>query len=107
MPYVRRDAAGQIVALSLEPLEGFEDIGDQPAAIAEFGNRLAGARTRLRESDRDVVRVLDDIVNVLIDKNLIRFTDLPPAAQRKLIERRGLRETGAHLGLLGEDPGLL
>jgi hypothetical protein len=54
-----------------------------------------------------VVRVLDDLVNLLIDKNLIRFTDLPVAAQRKLIERRGLRETGTHLGLLGEDTGLL
>ena len=83
MPYVRRDATGQLIALSSEE------------------------KARLQESDRDVVRVLDDLVNLLIDKNLIRFTDLPAAAQRKLIERRGLRETGSHLGLLGDDTSLL
>ncbi|MBP9034430.1 MAG: tryptophan synthase subunit beta [Pseudomonadales bacterium] len=107
MPYVRRDASGQVVALSTEPLEGFEHVAFDLPEIAEFEQRLGNARSRLEESDRDVVRVLDDLVNLLIDKNLIRFTDLPVAAQRKLIERRGLRETGTHLGLLGEDTGLL
>lgn len=107
MPYVRRDATGQVIALSSEPLEGFEHVPADLPEIAEFEHRLAGTRSRLEESDRDVVRVLDDLVNLLIDKNLIRFTDLPAAAQRKLIARRGLRESGSHLGLLRDDPGLL
>jgi hypothetical protein len=107
MPYVRRDATGQVIALSSEALEGFEEAQLDAAEFAEFELRLGDAKARLQESDRDVVRVLDDLVNLLIDKNLIRFTDLPAAAQRKLIERRGLRETGSHLGLLGDDSGLL
>jgi hypothetical protein len=107
MPYVRRDATGQVIALSSEPLDGFEHVAPDLPDIAEFEQRVGGPRSRLEESDRDVVRVLDDLVNLLIDKNLIRFTDLPVAAQRKLIERRGLRESGSHLGLLGDDPGLL
>lgn len=107
MPYVRRDRSGQVVALSTEPLEGFEQVAFDLPEIVAFEQRLGNSRSRLEESDRDVVRVLDDLVNLLIDKNLIRFTDLPVAAQRKLIERRGLRETGTHLGLLGEDTGLL
>lgn len=107
MPYVRRDAAGQIVAISVEPIEGFGEENSAAAAIDDLEQRLGSARSRLQESDREVVRVLDDLVNVLIDKNLIRFTDLPAAAQRKLIERRGLRESGTQLGLLGDDSGLL
>lgn len=103
MPYVRRDSDGRIVAVSLEPMEGFEQVAEDLEAMGEFEQSLGWPTTRLEESDREVVRVLDDLVNVLIEKNLIRFTDLPPAAQRKLIERRGLRDSGAQLGLLGDD----
>ncbi len=107
MRYVRRNACGEIVAVSVEPVEGFEATAADAADLAEFGQRVGVAQSRLAESDREVVRVLDDLVNVLIEKNLIRFTDLPPAAQRKLFERRELRENGTHLGLLGEDSALL
>ena len=107
MPYVRRDTNGQLIAVSSEPLEGFEETALDADEIDAFEHRLGDAKARLQESDRDVVRVLDDLVNLLIDKNLIRFTDLPAAAQRKLIERRGLRQSGSQLGLLRDDPGLL
>ncbi len=106
MRYVRRDADGGIVAVSLDPMEGFEPVAADDADVVAFGSRFSGPQSRFAESDREVVRVLDDLVNVLIEKNLIRFTDLPPAAQRKLMERRGLRENGTHLGLLGEDTAL-
>jgi len=103
MPYVRRDSTGQIVALSIEALEGFEALRSDSPEIADFELRLGAVRSQLHESDLEVIRVLDDIVNLLIEKNLIRFTDLPPAAQRKLSERRGLREHSAHLQLLGDE----
>lgn len=107
MRYVRRNVEGEIVAVSMEPIEGFEAITADATDLVEFGQRAGVVQSRLVESDREVVRVLDDLVNVLIEKNLIRFTDLPLAAQRKLFERRELREGGTHLGLLGEDHTLL
>jgi hypothetical protein len=107
MPYVRRDATGRIVAVSLEPLPGFDTRAVEGGEIAEFGEALVDARGRLQETDLDVVRVLDDLVNLLVDKNVIRFTDLPEAAQSKLIARRGLRETGRSLGLLGDEPRVI
>jgi hypothetical protein len=107
MPYVRRDGSGRIVAMSVAPLEGFEPVLADDAGLAEFELRADGALARLRESDMEVVRVLDDLIALLIEKNAIRFTDLPEPAQRKLMERRGLRERGAHLGLLGDDAPLL
>jgi hypothetical protein len=107
MPFVRRNSSGNIIAMSVQPLDGFELVEENDTDLAAFELRLVAAHDRLRESDREVVRVLDDLINVLIEKNTIRFTDLPDAAQKKLLERRGLREAGAHLGLLKDDPPLV
>jgi hypothetical protein len=107
MPYVHRDSAGKLIAVSIEPLAGYESVSPDLPELLEFEASLMPLRSRLRETDKDLVRVLDDLVNVLIDKNLIRFTDLPEAAQHKLIERRGLRESKSSLGLLGNDRAVL
>ena len=44
------------------------------------------------ESDLALARVIEDLIEVLIDKKLIMFTDFPAGAQRKLLDRRGLRK---------------
>ena len=45
----------------------------------------------LSRLDADFIRVLEDLVEVLIDKGVINLTDLPPEAQQKLSERRVAR----------------
>jgi len=59
----------------------------------------------LSQSDTSLVRVLEDLIDVLITRGVIQFTDLPEAAQAKLLERR---ETRANLSnrllLLPTDP---
>lgn len=45
----------------------------------------------LTQSDLALVRVLEDLIDTLIEKGLIQFTDLPPAAQAKLLSRRETR----------------
>ncbi|MDO8248386.1 MAG: hypothetical protein Q7T78_01525 [Rhodoferax sp.] len=59
-------------------------------------------------ADADFVRVIEDLIDTLIMKNVIRHTDLPAAAQRKLMLRKGLRNRiqGA-LNLLGDDERIL
>ena len=52
------------------------------------------AHTALSESDVGLARVLEDVIDVLITRGVIQFTDLPEAAQSKLLERR---ETRANL----------
>ena len=47
----------------------------------------------LAESDVTLARVLEDLIDVLITRGQIQFTDLPPAAQTKLLERRQNRST--------------
>lgn len=64
----------------------------------------ADALERLADSDQGMVRVLEDLIETLIAKNLIRFTDLPEAAQAKLLERRSLRRSVNALQIFrGED----
>ena len=45
----------------------------------------------LSQSDTAIARVLEDLVDVLITRGVIQFTDLPIAAQDKLLSRRQTR----------------
>ena len=58
----------------------------------------------LSQTDTSLVRVLEDLIDVLITRGHIQFTDLPQAAQAKLLERRQTRATlGRRLDLLPDD----
>ena len=62
----------------------------------------------LSETDVGLARVLEDLIDVLITRGHIQFTDLPQAAQAKLLERRQTRATlGKRLDLLSDDSGLI
>ena len=62
------------------------------------------ALAMLQKSDLEMVRVLDDLINLLIRKGVIAITDLPPMAQVKLMNRANARqELGGLEQLLGND----
>jgi len=42
--------------------------------------------------DADFVRVLEDVIDTLIARNVINITDLPDQAQAKLFARKNFRE---------------
>lgn len=50
----------------------------------------------LSQTDSGLARVLEDLIDVLITRGTIQFTDLPEAAQAKLLERRQTRATLTH-----------
>ncbi|MFC6806295.1 hypothetical protein ACFQE2_11470 [Methylophaga thalassica] len=55
-----------------------------------------------------MIRVLEDLINTLIDKQVILFTDLPIAAREKLANREKVRDQLNSLeNLMSDDPGLL
>ena len=61
---------------------------------------------QLKQSDFEMIRVLDDLIQVLTQKGVIRVTDLPPAAQAKLMDRTQAREAlGGLSQLIDEDEG--
>ena len=48
-------------------------------------------RLALQESDAEVARITEDLVYLLVKKNVILFTELPEVVQEKLISREKLR----------------
>lgn len=100
MPYVKRDAHGRIVRADLEPGEGLLEISANAQEMIEFMKGMGMEQDSLQQSDMRLVRVLEDLVDLLIARDVIRFTDLPQAAQEKLLERRSMRQSLGALNLL-------
>jgi hypothetical protein len=110
MPYVRRDSEGRVAAVFAEPqADADEFLGPGAEELRAFvgdPDDGGGARQTLTASDLELVRVLEDLIAVLLDKNIIQPTDLPAEARAKLLKRRQLRgELEALVGLVAEDDG--
>ena len=105
MPYVRRDAQGALVSLHRQS-EGLaqEWLDDDDASVQAFVGRQPASG--FQQLDVDFIRVLEDLIDVLIRRQVINVTDLPSAAQHKLYSRKGHRVPTAlsELNLLGEAP---
>jgi len=108
MPYARRDAAGRVIALTLEPETGDEELLDvgHPDVVAFLRGETAAPaqKVRLSTMDADMARVVEDLIDILVQRRVLMFTDLPPAAQRKLLERRRLRELSVPTPAVGSEP---
>ncbi len=100
MPYIKRDEQGRIVMVDLEPGEGLLEVSANSPEMIEFMKGMGMEQGSLQQSDMRLVRVLEDLVDLLIARDVIRFTDLPQAAQEKLLERRSMRQSLGALNLL-------
>jgi hypothetical protein len=89
MPYVIRNPAGAIIGLA----DTAQNSGDEELALdhPEVQSFLEMAKEQLLSSDSETIRVIEDLVDALIQKKLILLTDLPLAAQQKLNERQRIR----------------
>lgn len=101
MPYIRRDGQGNIAEVQLNPAPGLEEVAAGSPELLDFIRRIAPDQGPLEQSDMRLVRVLEDLIELLIARDVIRFTDLPLAAQEKLLERRSMRQSLGALDLLG------
>lgn len=90
MPYVTRNAEGQLESLHrLATDAASEFLDDRHPDVQAFLGDADGGFTRL---DADFVRVIEDLVDVLLSKNILNITDLPAEAQAKLFARKSFRE---------------
>ncbi|WP_252107273.1 MULTISPECIES: tryptophan synthase subunit beta like protein [unclassified Halomonas] len=107
MFYIKRNADGDIVTLSKEATsESSEQVSaDDPQVLAFLANE-PGAKANFLASDLAFVRVVEDLMEVLLDKGVISFTDLPQAAQNKVMQRKSLRAKN-NINLIGEDGGII
>lgn len=106
MPFVRRSTEGAIVALfNQETNEASEFLPpDDPQICAFLGVGSAESPANdFAVLDAGLIRVVEDLIDVLVAKGLLRLTDLPAPAQSKLLARKDVRRkmTGA-LNLLGD-----
>lgn len=101
MPYVKRDEQGLITTIKLEAGEDMEEVPSSSPELLDFMRRMGLEQSTLQQSDMRLVRVLEDLIDLLIDRDVIRFTDLPLPAQEKLMERRSMRQSLGALDLLG------
>jgi len=97
MPFVRRNMNGQVDAVfdQPDPSAPEELPADHPDILAFMAviDPQGGAQAaQWAKDDLALARVVEDLIDVLIEKGVIAFTDLPEPAQQKLIKRRGRRQ---------------
>lgn len=108
MPYVLRDADGSILAVARQqPDDGgdWQPVDAQAADYLRYLEETMAQADRFRESDIHLARVLEDLIDVLIERDVIRFTDLPEAARKRLLSRQALRRQARLVDILDERQG--
>lgn len=109
MPYVLKDTTGRITAVSMEPVEqaGWQVIDPQSREYLDFLEQAIAVQDKFRQSDIQLARVLEDLIELLIEREIIRFTDFPDPAQKRLLERQSLRREVGGLRLIDDAPDSL
>ena len=93
MAYIFRNTQGIITGSSSESIgEGWTFIEGDDKEYLEYLEHLLAESAPFRESDIQLARVLEDLITLLIEQDMIRFTDFPPAAQKRLNSREVLRK---------------
>ena len=109
MPFIRRNATGTIDSLHRRDEDGCEFLpDDHPEVRAFLGTASPSPDQNFATLDADFIRVIEDVIDTLISKNVINITDLPLEAQTKLFGRKGYRQRAAKdaLKLFGDDDEL-
>lgn len=108
MPYVVRDKNGCVVSVIATPGQSDESRLEAPESalrkLLSNDTMTKDLQEVLIASDLSFVRVLEDLIGVLLDKEILMLTDLPEAAQEKILERKHIRRKISDLcGLVSDD----
>ncbi|WP_028485569.1 hypothetical protein [Thiomicrorhabdus chilensis] len=97
MIFIRRDVDGEISEIDFSPGPNLEEISLFDPKLKDFLKNSPHSeeliKTVLDKLDLDMVRVIEDLIEVLINKDIIRFTDLPNAVQNKLLFKKSIRNS--------------
>ena len=107
MLYIERDSEGNIIALHNKVEPGVtEQKSIMDEEILEFLDKSVDTDPwvqLLSLSDIGIIRILEDLIDLLIRKNVILFTELPEEAQAKIRERKRVREKIGPSSLMVDD----
>lgn len=106
--FVKRNSIGKIVAISIEKsVECNEPLTLDSKELQHFLQSVNTDNNDLKEtlqaSDEDFIRVLEDLINLLSNKGIIKFTELPIEVQKKLLKRQTIRSSVDKINLFDED----
>jgi hypothetical protein len=106
MAYILKNSQGEVVAVSATENLGADwlCVEDSSKEYLDFLERSLAKSDPFRESDIHLARVLEDLITLMIDRNMIRFTDFPSGAQKRLNDRQSLRKK-TQLSTLLDDNG--
>lgn len=96
MLYALFDDNGKVTSLTETAIPEARQVSLRDPAVLEFlslnnGDEEFNPDTFLRQSDQGTIRILEDLIDTLVGHHLIRFTDLPMPAQKKLLSRKFAR----------------
>lgn len=104
MLYVDRDDQGKIIGVhrhspGTDQGEKLSLLNAEVLAfLSQSDSEVNSLAKLLALTDESIIRVLEDLIDLLIKKNIILFTELPEEAQEKIRERKQARE------MIGSDP---
>lgn len=99
MPYAIRNEKGEIIALTASPNKE----GDVPVTFSDpdvlgFLNRETSGHDPQKKfhemlaQDFQRIRIVEDLIDLLTAKGIILFSELPVAAQEKILRQKTRRE---------------
>lgn len=107
MIYVERNLDGHIINVELTSGINREEISVGDSELIEFIKQSPSCEELtnliLHRLDLDMVRVIEDLLDIMIERDLIRFTDLPLPVQEKLMFKRKIRTLSNEKTLLQEE----
>jgi len=110
MIYVKHNAHNEIDDIKFSPEENYTKSSLFDPEIKAF---LANSQNDelvknvLSKLDLDMVRVIEDMVDLMIQKGLILFTDLPEPVQNKLLFKKSVRQSlNSEINLIDEEETL-
>lgn len=111
MPYVSRDENKTIVELhNSPPGPDSQWLEINNPEVLDFLAKIKTpqqARSTLSATDIEMVRVIEDVIDLLVAKQLCLFTDLPEVVQAKLGARKQIRKGMQTLdNLIGDDENI-
>lgn len=104
MLYVERGSDGRIIALhSTLSSVAQEQKSMTDEEVLAFLSSAGSWEQLMSMSDFGAVRIIEDLIDLLVHKNIINFTELPEHAQKRIWERKSLREKFVSQDLLVHD----
>lgn len=98
MPYILRDESGKVHRISARALHNGEFAPhNHPDVVAFLETRgqdpkqIEEALGELRRTDTEMSRAVEDVIMVLLKKNVLKMTDLPKAVQDRMALRVKMR----------------